>query len=227
MDWIELALAMALFMVSHRLPAALGMKAGLVRALGPQGYILAFSLMSLALLGWLIAASGRAPFVPLWDQAGWHRWGVNLAMPVAILLGSFGVAAPNPFAFEGRPTGFDPDRPGIAGVTRQPLLWALALWSGAHLSANGDLAHVIVFAPFLALSLAGMPVVERRRRQAMGEAEWARLTAHTGLLPFAALIAGQWRPTALPQPLRLALALALWAAFWHLHAPVIGVWPGP
>jgi uncharacterized membrane protein len=227
MDWIELALAMALFLASHRLPAALGVKAGLVRALGERGYTAAFSLISLALLWWLIVAAGRAPFVPLWDQVGWHRWAVNLAMPLAILLGSFGIAAANPFAFEGRASGFDPDHPGIAGVTRQPLLWALALWSGAHLLANGDVAHVIVFAPFLLLSLLGMPIVERRRRQAMGGAEWARLTARTGLLPFAALIGGRWRPRALPSLPRLALALGLWATIWHLHAPVIGVWPGP
>ena len=227
MDWIELALAMAVFLASHRIPAALGLKAALVRGLGARGYTVVFSGLSILLLWWLIVAAGRAPFVSLWDQAGWHRWAVNLAMPLAILLGAFGVAAPNPFAFEGRQSRFDPQRPGITGVTRQPLLWALALWSGAHLLANGDLAHVIVFAPFLLLSLAGMTLVERRRRQAMGAAEWARLTARTGLFPLAALVTGRWRPRTLPPLSRLCIALALWAGLWHLHAPIIGVWPAP
>jgi uncharacterized membrane protein len=227
MDWIELALAMGLFLVSHRLPAWIGVKDLLVAALGARGYTLAFSALSLALLWWLIQAAGRAPFLPLWDQAVWHRWTVNLAMPLAALLAVFGIAAPNPFAFEGRSTGFDPDRPGIAGLTRQPLLWALALWAGAHLLANGDLAHVILFASFLALALAGMPVVEARRRRAMGAEDWARLTRSTALLPLAALVTGRWRPRGGPSLLLLALALAGWAALWHLHAPVIGVWPGP
>lgn len=227
MDWIELALAMGLFMVSHRLPAALGLKGRIVASLGPRGYTALFSALSLALLWWLIAAAGRAPFVPLWDQQGWHRWGVNLAMPLAIGLGTFGLAAPNPFAFEGRSGGFDPDHPGIAGVTRQPLLWALALWAGAHLLANGDLAHVILFAPFLAMALVGMPVVETRRRRAMGEATWQRLTARTGLVPFGAVLAGRWRPASLPSLWRLGLAIVVWAGLWHLHAPVIGVWPAP
>ena len=226
MDWIEFALAMGLFMVSHRLPAWIGVKERLVAALGWRGYTLAFSVASLLLLWWVIAAAGRAPFMPLWDQQDWHRWLVNLVMPGVVALAAFGVAVPNPFAFEGRASGFDPERPGIAGVTRQPLLWALALWAGVHLLANGDLAHVLLFAPFLLLALAGMRVVEARRRRAAGAADWARLTAATGLIPGAALVSGRWRPRGRPSPWRLAMALTGWAVLWHLHAPVIGVWPG-
>lgn len=227
MDWIEFALAMALFLASHRIPAALGVKSVLVARLGQGGYVALFSVVSLGLLWWLIVAAGRAPHVPLWDQPGWSRWLVNLTMPLACLLTAYGVAAPNPFAFEGRGTGFDPDRPGIAGITRQPLLWALALWAGAHLLANGDLAHVLLFAPFLLLALAGFRLVEARRRKAMGEGEWRRLTAATGLFPFAALVAGRFRPRGLPSVWRLVVALVAWAGLWHLHPALIGVWPGP
>ena len=123
MAWIELALAMALFLASHRIPAALGVKGRLLAALGPRGYGILFSVASVLLLWWLISAAGRAPFVPLWDQEPWHRWAANIVMPFAIALAIFGIAAPNPFAFEGRRTGFNPARPGIAGLTRQPLLW--------------------------------------------------------------------------------------------------------
>ena len=138
-----------------------------------------------------------------------------------------GTAAPNPFAFEGRATGFDPTRPGIAGLTRQPLLWGLALWSGAHLLANGDLAHALLFGSFALFSLAGMGLVERRRACAIGPRDWHRLTAHSGLLPFAALFTGRWRPRALPSVWRTALWLLVWAGLWLLHAPVIGVTPAP
>ncbi len=74
MAWIELALAMALFLASHRIPAALGVKGRLLAALGPRGYGILFSVASVLLLWWLISAAGRAPFVPLWDQEPWHRW---------------------------------------------------------------------------------------------------------------------------------------------------------
>ncbi len=226
MAWIELALAMALFLASHRIPAALGLKGRLLALLGPRGYGLVFSVVSLLLLAWLVSAAGRAPFIGLWDQHPWHRWAVNIVMPVAAALAVFGIAAPNPFAFEGRKTGFDPAHPGIAGLTRQPLLWSLALWSGAHLLPNGDLAHVLLFGSFLIMALVGMPMVERRRRREIGQTEWQRLAAHTGLIPFAALLQGRWRPHGLPSLPRLVLFAVLWPAAWHLHAPVIGAWPG-
>lgn len=225
--WIEFALAMALFMGSHRIPAALGIKDRLTAALGERGYTLVFSLVSTLLLLWVIWAAGRAPFVPLWDGGLAARWAVNIAMPLAVALVVFGTAAPNPFAFEGRKAGFDPDRPGIAGVTRQPLLWALLIWALAHLWANGDLAHAILFGTFAAFSALGMRTVERRRRRQMGQAEWDRLTAHTGLAPLAAALAGRWRPRGGPSLLRAGGVLLAWAALWHLHAPVIGVWPAP
>ena len=224
--WIEFAAAMALFLISHRLPAWLGVKGWLQARLGVAGYIALFSVLSIAILWWLILAAGRAPFVPLWDQQLWHRWAVNLAMPVVGALAVFGVGAANPFAFEGRAEGYDPDRPGVAGVTRQPLLWALAIWAGVHLLPNGDLAHVLLFAPMLVFSLAGMGIVERRRRRAMGAAEWQRLTARTGLVPLAALVSGRWRPQGPPSLVRLAIWAIAWALVWHLHEPVIGVWPG-
>lgn len=227
MAWVEFSLALGLFFVSHRIPAVMGIKAPLTAALGPRGYTVLFSQISTALLFWVIFAAGRAPYVALWDHALWHRWAVNIAMPLALALIVFGTAAPNPFAFEGRATGFDPTRPGIAGLTRQPLLWGLALWSGAHLLANGDLAHALLFGSFALFSLAGMGLVERRRACAIGPRDWHRLTAHSGLLPFAALFTGRWRPRALPSVWRTALWLLVWAGLWLLHAPVIGVTPAP
>jgi uncharacterized membrane protein len=92
--------------------------------------------------------------------------------------------------------------------------------------ANSDLAHVLLFGPFLLLALLGMPVVESRRRRAMGPAEWQRLTAATSRVPFLALLRGAWRPRRPPSVLRLVVALVAWAGLWHLHTPVIGVWPG-
>jgi uncharacterized membrane protein len=227
MDWTELILAPALFFVSHRIPAMIGVKAPLIAALGRRGYTVAFSLMSTALLVWVIMAAGRAPYVGLWDHAIWHRWTVNFLMPFALALIVFGTAAPNPFAFEGRADGFDPTKPGIAGLTRQPLLWGLALWSGGHLLANGDLAHGLLFGSFALFSLLGMGLVERRRARAIGAVEWQSLSHHTCLFPFAALLSGRWRPFQGPPFWRTILWLAVWIGLWLLHAPVFGVSPAP
>lgn len=227
MDWIEFATALALFFVSHRIPALMGVRAPLAAALGERGYSVLFSLLSSALLAWVIVAAGRAPYVAIWDQALWHRWAVNIAMPLALALIVFGTGAPNPFAFEGRSRDFDPARPGIAGLTRQPLLWGLVLWSGTHLLANGDLAHVVLFGSFAAFSLLGLALVERRRARAMDPKTWQSLTARTSLLPFAALISGRWRPGTGPSLPRIMIWLVTWAGIWLLHAPILGVSPAP
>ncbi len=227
MGWIEFIVAMGVFMGSHRIPAALGLKEVLVSRVGQRGYTTLFSLASTALLLWVIWAAGRAPVVSLWDQTEAARWGVNLVMPVVIALAAFGVAAPNPFAFEGRSEGYDPDHPGVAGLTRQPLLWALLLWSLAHLWANGDLAHVILFGVFAVFSALGMRLVERRRARLAGPEQWQRLTSKTRVLPFAALLTGRWRPSRLPSLPRFVIAVTAWGVLWYLHLPVIGASPIP
>jgi uncharacterized membrane protein len=235
--WLEFVAAFTLFMASHAIPARPAIRARLSRAIGERGYLVAYVVTSLAALAWVIVAAGRAPYVGLWNPAPWMLWVPTLAMPVVCLLIAFAVAAPNPLSFGGaRPDRFDPDRPGIAGVTRHPLLWALALWSGAHLVPNGDLAHAALFGAFAVFSLAGMAAIDRRIRRRLGAAEWHRLAARTSLVPFAALITGRWRPASRPDGQRLGLGVALWLTLLTLHPPVIGVsalplapawWPDP
>lgn len=227
MGWLEFSLAGLAFLSTHLIPATPRIKAALTAALGQTGYGIAFGLLALGLLYWLILAAARAPFVELWPQAAWMRWVANIVMPVVILLSSHAIAAPNPFAFEGRASGYDPLRPGIAGLTRQPLLWALVLWAGAHLLVNGDLAHGILFGVFLLFSLIGMQMMETRLRNRWGAKEFDRLAQHTSLWPFAAWISGRWRPQARPSPIRLGIALLVWAAVFHLHETVIGLSPAP
>lgn len=223
--WAEFTFVFIAFMLSHAIPAMPRLKQAIVARLGRRGYLIGYSLVSLALFYWLILAAGRAPFVEFWPQTSWQRWLVNVAMPAAIALIVFGAGAPNPFAFGGA-QGFDPARPGIAGVTRHPLMWGFALWAGAHLLANGDLAHLIFFGTLLLLALAGVWMGERRARRLLG-ADWARLTARTSILPGWALVSGRWRPAQAPPWRRLVIAVVIWAVLFHLHEPVIGYPPAP
>jgi uncharacterized membrane protein len=195
--WIEMAIAFVLFLASHGLPGRPAVRRRLVTALGEAGYLAVYSIVSLLALGWLIVAAGRAPYVETWAFAPWQLWAPNLAMPLVCLLVAFGIAAPNPLSFGGRGVQrFDPDRPGIAGITRHPLLWALVLWSASHLLPNGDLAHLLLFGSFAVFAVLGMFAIDRRLKRSLGETEWARLARRTSLLPFAALADLRWRPSA-------------------------------
>jgi uncharacterized membrane protein len=225
--WGEFGLALTAFLLSHAVPARPALRARFAAAIGLRGYLVLYSLISLGLLGWLVVAAERAPFVPLWPYAAWQGWVPGIVMLPACLLVAFGVGAANPLSLGGRSTGFDPSRPGIAGVARHPLLWALALWAGAHVLPNGNLAHVILFGSFAAFPLVGMGLMDRRRRRALGQLEWERLARATSSIPLAALAGGRWRPSGWPSPLRLLAGLALYAGLVLLHRPVIGVGPLP
>lgn len=226
--WAELIGVFALFLVSHAVPVRPAVRGRLVAALGMRAYLLAYSVLSLGVLVWLVIAASRAPYVPLLDGAAWQAWVPNLIMPLACALVSFGAAVPNPLSFGGAQNeAFDPDRPGVVGLTRHPLPWALALWSLAHTIANPDLAHVLLFGGFALFAIIGTRVMDRRFQRLMGSELWAQTARATGNAPLSALVSGRWRPAGLPSWRRGLLALVLWLGALALHAPVIGVSPVP
>jgi len=227
--WAEFIAAFAVFLLSHAVPARPGVRAALVKALGERGFLIGYSVVSLAILAWLIVAAGRAPMIELWPFRHWQMWAPNLAMPLACMCAAFGIGAANPLSFGGHPNGrFDPAHPGIAGVARHPLLWAIALWSASHLVPNGDLAHVLLFGVFALLALAGMVMIDRRKRRQLGGQAWSHMAARTSLWPFAALISRRWRPRVLRiDPMRIAIGLLAWLVLLLAHPSVIGVSPLP
>lgn len=227
--WVEFAAALFVFLASHSVPARPALRSRLRAWLGGKVYTFLYSTISLAIFVWLIATAGDAPRVQLWSFEPWQLWVPNIAMPFACLLIAFGFGAPDPFSITGiRSEAFDPKRPGIAGITRHPLLWGVTLWATAHMVPNGDLAHVILFGLFALFGLAGMAMFDARKRRQWGPELWAKRTARTSLVPFAAILAGRFRGAGLTaDPLRITGALALYLALIMLHPIVIGVSPLP
>lgn len=211
--WVELGLGFAVFALAHGVPARPPVRRRLTALLGERAYLVLYGTISLVLLGWLIAAAGRAPYVAIWEPAPWQRRAVLPAMAAACLLVALAIGAPNPFSFGGRGgAAFDPAHPGIVGPIRHPLLWALALWAGAHLLANGDLAHIVLFGGFLVMALAGIVVLDRRGRAQLGPA-WPWLAVRR---------APGWRRRDL---WRLLAAFLLFAGLLLAHPLVIGTDP--
>ncbi|MFN3938099.1 MAG: NnrU family protein [Gemmobacter sp.] len=207
MDWGEYILAWAAFLGSHAVPARPPVKARIVAATGRAGYAIGYSLLSVAMLVWLIGAAGRAPHVPLWPPATWQGWLTMAAMAAACLIVALAAFRPNPHSFGGwRNERFDPARPGIAGTIRHPFLAALALWSLGHVAPNGDLAHAVMFGGFAAFALIGMRMIDRRRRRNPPPVS----------MPGPA-------PPIWHLPLRLAAACVLFLGLIALHPVAIGV----
>lgn len=223
-DWAEFILALVAFFASHAVPSWPGLRKRLVGLLGEKGYLVAYSILSIVLLGWIVVAAGRAPYVELWPFEPWQKHVPMTVMPFVCLLLVYGLTSANPLSLGRKDLAFDPERPGIAGVVRHPVMWAALLWALGHIVPNGDLAHVIIFGLFALLALGGMMMFDRRGKRRLGAAEWAKLSAATSNIPFLAMTRRRLPPRpGLADLWRVLAAIALFCAFLWLHPYVIGV----
>jgi uncharacterized membrane protein len=219
--WMPFAGSMVAFLASHAIPARPSVRRRLVRVVGERLYIALYSAMSLFLLGWLFRSAGEAPYVELWPAMDWQRLVPRVVVPAAFALGSIGLFTANPLSLSANRWEADDDAAGILGVTRHPVLWALALWAAAHMVPNGDVAHVVLFGTLLALCLAGMAMMDRRATKRLGPSRWNELAARRPLMPFSDPRSLNW-----PSPrdvvlCLVGLSLARCAAV--LHEATVGV----
>lgn len=215
-DWSEFTLAFVVFFVSHSLPVRPQVKARIVAIIGARGFSFAYSLLSIAVLTWLIVATGRAPFVELWARAPWQTYVPLILMAAASVVLGLSLGRPNPLSFGGMNNAtFDPAQPGIVGWMRHPLLVAIGLWAGAHMLPNGDLAHVVLFGVFLAFAGLGTRIIDRRKRRQLG-ADWDRLSNTRRQVKISAM-----------GGLRVVVGLGIYCLLLWLHTPVIGINPLP
>ncbi|MYM55516.1 NnrU family protein [Thalassovita mangrovi] len=220
MGWLEFIAAFAVFFLSHSLPTRPGVKSRLTAAIGARGYTIAYSMLSLAVLYWLLMAAGRAPVVPLWDWAPWQNQVPLIAMGIACTILALTIARPNPFSFGGAQNDrFSTDHPGLIRWTRHPILAALAIWAVAHIVPNGDLAHVILFGTFAGFAFLGMRLIDRRKRREIG-AEWDRLRSELRAGP-----PFHSPASLLDLSIRVILGILTYAALLHLHPALFGVAP--
>lgn len=224
----ELAFTLAAFLAAHALPALPRVRQALIDRLGRRAYLSLYSLLSLALLGWLLSAAGRAPYVALWPPSPLlHAVPLVVMAPALALIGA-GLAEPNALSVSLRRPPGEGRVAGVAAVTRHPVLWGLLLWAAAHLAANGDAASVVLFGVLGLFTAAGMAALDGRARRRLGAAEWTAIAAKSPLFPFAAILGGRVRPSFTPASLAGAAAgIALYVAFvaFGLHAALFGADP--
>lgn len=220
MGWGEYILAYVMFFASHRLPLLSSLKPYFISVLGQTGFTLVYSVLSVAILYWLILAAGRAPYVALWDWEPWQNTVPLILMLPCFLLISISLARPNPFSFGGiNNDQFDPNRPGVIRIFRHPLLVALTIWTLSHIVPNGNLAHVILFASFALFALAGIRIIDLRKQRELGEA-WHSTWHVVCSQPII-----QWPSSMSTLLLRFGLGCVAYVSFLALHAWLFGVSP--
>lgn len=220
-----LVLAMLGFLGSHYALSHPALRPRAVAALGPQGFMIVYSVVALATLVATIWAYRHAPFVPLWDLGHARFWITMIAMIAASVLFVAGISQNNPASFMGglEPAADDP-APGILKVTRHPVMWSFGLWALAHLAANGHLAALVLFGGLALEALLGTRRIDAKRLR-RDPVTYGRFLAATSNLPFAAIIAGRQRlGTMLPEvgALRIGAGLLLYALLVFAHPWLAG-----
>jgi uncharacterized membrane protein len=189
----EFLTALAVFIVSHAVPAAPPIRRGLVARFGMAAFLVGYSMLSAVLFTWLIRAALRAPYVEVWPPVPAAYALAVVGVPLALVLLGAGILSPNPLSVSLAPGEYSPERPGAVAFTRHPILWGLGLWGLAHVPANGDVVALVMFGGLGLFALVGMLVMDVRKRASLGPQAWSALAAGTSFLPFVALLTGRAR----------------------------------
>jgi uncharacterized membrane protein len=214
-----LLLASIAFLLTHFVTST-PLRPRLVAAIGEWPYRGLYSVVAFATLGWMIWAYAAAPREPLWPGL---RHLPSLVMPFAFVLIACGYRL-NPTAIGGeRLLKRDEPARGMIRITRHPIMWALILWSGAHILARGDLKSLVFFGAFFATAALGTVSIDRRKA---ANPDWPRFAAVTSNIPFVAIVQRRnriaWQEIGWMRPLT---GLVLFIGFFHLHPWLFGVRP--
>jgi len=134
-----LILGIALFFAMHLVPVVPGLRGRLITSLGEVGYKIVYSLVSLAGIVLMVYGFSQAPVEPVYVAPAWGRDVMFVVMALAFVLFAAADMKSN-----------------VKRFTRHPMLWGVVLWSGVHLTVNGNLAEVLLFGAFLIYALLAM-----------------------------------------------------------------------
>ncbi|MFY9317827.1 MAG: NnrU family protein [Burkholderiales bacterium] len=222
MDPYILYVATLAFLATHFISST-PLRPLLAQALGERGYVVAYSLLAFATLGWMIWAYGKVPAEPLWPGL---RLAPAILMPFSFILLVGGLLTRNPSAV-GQAKALKAGEPvrGMLRVTRHPMMWGFILWAIAHILARGELKATVFFGAFLVLAALGALLIDRRKEATHGD-DWHRFVKVTSYFPFLAIAQGRNRFDAREIGWRIpAIGLALYALVFWFHAAMFGARP--
>jgi len=215
-----LLLACAAFVGTHLLMSH-PLRARLVKALGANGFMGVYSLVSLATFGWIVMAFRLAPTGdPLWTVGDglWALASLIMLLAAILLMGSFirnpALPAPNAAAL----AALDPK--GVFTITRHPMMWSFTLWAVAHALISPRPAVLVLCGFIAALALLGSLGQDAKKAKLMGTA-WQSYVTRTSFIPFA-------KGASFPGMHALGGGLVVWLAVTWAHpllgGPIAGIW---
>lgn len=209
-------IAACTFLIGTHFTLSHPLRAPMVRALGDAGFQIAYSLISLAALGWIYFAFAavEAPALPLWagfDDTSWALGSALALLGMVLLAGSlFG----NP-ALPGAELAAGQEPAGALRITRHPMMWGITLVALGHLVAAPTSRTLVVMGSMITLALVGAHLQDRKKEALMGAA-WRHWAGRTSYWP-------RWSGLRQIKPVLWLAAIALWLAVTWLHTPAGGI----
>lgn len=221
----SLVLAALVFAGIHLFVSGTRLRDRLVANLGENGYRALFSVVSAAVLAWLIWSYGQVR-VPQLTPLVEIRALAAVLMFLAFVLIVLGLMTPGPTVVGGEKLlQRENAARGVHRITRHPFLWGVGLWALTHLLFNADLPNLLFFGTFAVVAVAGTFSIDAKRARLYGEA-WSRYASRTSNLPFAAIVQG--RNALAPGEIgvvKIAIAALAYGAFAYFHARFFGMPP--
>ena len=203
------------FLLSHPL------RAPLVRAAGERGFLVVYSLVAAATLGWLVFAYRAAPpAAPLWP-VGDGLWAIGTLLMLVGAMLFMGSLVRNPAMPEATPASV-PTPQGVFAITRHPMMWGFALWGVVHILVFPDPANIVLAGSIVFLALVGAHLQDRKKA-ALQPSFWPEWERRTSYLPFGAIAGGRARIGKLGMHTTAGGVLVWLLATWA-HMPLVG-WP--
>jgi len=134
-----LILGLLIFFGMHLIPSVPGFRRMIISKAGEKRYKAIYSISSLLGIILIVYGMSIAVFQPIWSPPAWSKNVVVLTMLFSFYLFAAADMKSN-----------------IKRFFRHPMLLGVALWSGTHLLANGDLAAILLFGSFCVFSLLGI-----------------------------------------------------------------------
>ncbi|WP_101758014.1 NnrU family protein [Oceanicoccus sp. KOV_DT_Chl] len=141
-----LVVGLVIFYAIHCIPNIGNTRARLIGVMGEKGYMPFYALLSLLGMVLLVQGKGQAEFIELWQPPVWGRHITHGLMLLSMAC----------FAAIFLPTN-------IKRKLHHPMLAFVAFWGLAHLSANGDLASVLLFGSFFVFAIFKTVSLTRRK----------------------------------------------------------------
>lgn len=202
------------FLLSHPL------RAPIVGRVGEGPFMLRYSLVAFATLGWMVVAYRAIPDASsLWD-VGDGLWALATAIMLLASVLFVGSLLGNP-ALPGPATDAPPaEARGVFAITRHPMMWGFALWSLAHALVFPQPANLVLVATIAFLALVGARAQDMKKEQ-LRPAFWREWERKTSYWPFAAIAAGRARLAGF-RGHDIGGGLVIWLAGSWAHIPLAG-----